>query len=1341
MKTTTDCQCQHDIPRDGSGQRQRYLKALDPTYAPVDERSLEDLLVYAKRYAAQIRFWPMPDDQSDSDQESWREFFRRDCAVVAASVAVTDLAQIRKDYDEIRSDVEATPTRDRFRALFDPILGMAHRLDRWYSVAIPGNPLHNDLTLLIDSVLRPQVGQLMAYEEMFRAINANKGLNLDYGEFENPKLWGLDGEIPTTSSIYEGNDLSDKLLNAALFVDDVFQAFYNAFRRLVEDSDKYMRFALEQYPAHQPYMALFIAFLELFRLAQDQLNTLTRKHLEFYYRDVLRLQEQPARPDHVHVVFELAQEVSDHFLPKGTPLLAGRDALGKDIIYRLSSDFVANQAQVKELKTIRLAKSMVVKDGKSTQVINRLYARPYAKSKDGLGEAFDDAYGKWDAFGKGDIDLSTLKNPCELARTEAEGRVDQKAIGFAIASPQLLLQGGNRKLELTITGLKNFFDKKPDDLEIWLTGENEWFRVGHQVIDPDEIKKIQEPLNNGFFALPDGLKKYEDVLATGLYFFIDSTLHIYLPVSAPAIVPYDTKKHGGLRESVVQPVLKLLVNDIDIPESEFTSPLSVDTFTIRTKVGSVIEKVADLDGLKNLVIQNDDGLLDANKPFDPFTAYAKNSSSFYVGSSEIFNKPSGKLSIQVEAANGHIILFDVTIDTDKTIFSSAQNQPYGYGFRFLYNRQWNEFGKDFENFRNIAHRTPLLPVTAFTNETQKGFIRWRLTVRPTASDDAVVGAVNPNLFLTQQLIAQQHQIKSIAVCYDSTLPGLQEGIDQFLHIYPFGIADVTDSQNQVSLFPQFVYPNATKLLAQKLTDLDDPAKRKRLSTSILSANSTKKIPRIEDQLPVYLSKQVKTAYRLNQYTYAAEATRSVPITDTNTIQQEEGYLCIGLTGLKPLQTLSLLFQIAEGTAEDEDYTEDPPEIHWLYVVNDDMRPLPSERIIADGTYGLQTTGIIKFDIPNDLVSTNTLLTNGLSWICASVTEHADRVPKLIDVRAQAIDVVFDDQQNDPVHYQQPLVAASITKLLTSQAEVKQVEQPFASFDGKPPETGGLFYTRVSERLRHKARAINAWDYEHLILEAFPHTYKVKCIPNTDPNCLCRESTEFSAVSPANLPPTPVCCGPQPAPGHVLIVPISDFKNRNAVNPLQPKTSYRILRRMEEFLKKRTSPFVTVHARNPRYEEVIVTFRVKFNDGVDKGFYLKKLNDELVRYLTPWAFEETADVSFDQKIYASAVINFIEERPYVNFITDFKMGVCQELCCPPDTANVPEDAPETLTADTLKGVTNCADLERLLEGDNPWQVTITPSTSRSLVVSVPQHLILLYEKEPEETLCEKRQKTP
>src|SRR5207237_4012667 len=107
------------------------------------------------------------------------------------------------------------------------------------------------------------------------------------------------------------------------------------------------------------------------------------------------------------------------------------------------------------------------------------------------------------------------------------------------------------------------------------------------------------------------------------------------------------------------------------------------------------------------------------------------------------------------------------------------------------------------------------------------------------------------------------------------------------------------------------------------------------------------------------------------------------------------------------------------------------------------------------------------------------------------------------VVTQAVEARFQDNSNAPSHFDAALPADSISKLVTPVAQVSKVQQPFASFDGKHSEVGKEFYTRVSERLRHKGRAITAWDYEHLILNRFSDIYKVKCITHTDPNCLCR----------------------------------------------------------------------------------------------------------------------------------------------------------------------------------------------------------------------------------------------
>jgi len=387
-------------------------------------------------------------------------------------------------------------------------------------------------------------------------------------------------------------------------------------------------------------------------------------------------------------------------------------------------------------------------------------------------------------------------------------------------------------------------------------------------------------------------------------------------------------------------------------------------------------------------------------------------------------------------------------------------------------------------------------------------------------------------------------------------------------------------------------------------------------------------------------------------------------------------------------------------------------------MNNEWRALPDENIVSDSTYGLQTTGIILFDFPEDATNNNLLITKGLHWLCASVDGDADKIPKIIDVIAQANKVVFYDQQNDPEHYRNPLPAQTIAKLLIKAPEVKVITQPFESFDGKMREEGNVFYARASERLRHKNRAITPWDYEHLVLEHFPSIYKVKCLTHTDPECLCR----YPETGTRPVVDDKQCCCSQIAPGHVLIVPISNLRNKNVVDILKPRTGRRTLLQIEEYLTKLTSPFVHIHAKNSKFEEIKTSFNVKFYTGTDKGRYLKQLNDDIIKFLTPWAFDATKEIVFGGKVYASNIINFIEGLDYVDYITCFRMiQIVDDGCC---TDLVDMDCIK------MKSVNITPDEVKRFE------TIIEATSSQAILTSVKQHCIglIIETKEKDDCHC-------
>ena len=342
-----------------------------------------------------------------------------------------------------------------------------------------------------------------------------------------------------------------------------------------------------------------------------------------------------------------------------------------------------------------------------------------------------------------------------------------------------------------------------------------------------------------------------------------------------------------------------------------------------------------------------------------------------------------------------------------------------------------------------------------------------------------------------------------------------------------------------------------------------------------------------------------------------------------------GLLALGIKDIQPSQNLSLFFKMQEASRISN---KKPPGLNWWYLRASEWIPLPNDLLLADGTNGLQNTGLVEITMPGDVDDVSSLFQeSGLHWLAVSVDENIDAFPHLVQVETQAVQVTFHGENNEPGHLYAPLPAGSITKMADKAPGVKSISQPVASGYGRMQEDGPDYYTRVSERIRHKNRALNNWDYERLVLEAFPFVYKVKCLNNYNAGLL--------------------------AIGHITLVPILDLTNKDSEfeDERIPIASYVQLLSIERFVSLRASVFVKVHAISPRLDYVSVCCKVKFNSGVDKGRHLQQLNQDVVRYLTPWSTGDHETLSFSTKIYASSIIEFISKKPYVDYVTDLYLN--------------------------------------------------------------------------------------
>ena len=350
--------------------------------------------------------------------------------------------------------------------------------------------------------------------------------------------------------------------------------------------------------------------------------------------------------------------------------------------------------------------------------------------------------------------------------------------------------------------------------------------------------------------------------------------------------------------------------------------------------------------------------------------------------------------------------------------------------------------------------------------------------------------------------------------------------------------------------------------------------------------------------------------------------------------ENEGELFIGVKNLVPPRNLSLLFQLADGSADPD---VERGAVHWSFLSGNQWHSLEQGRILGDSTDRLLNSGIIKFNLP--AVEPSTLLPTSLYWIRATVAKNSRSIADTVAIRSQAVRATFEDRENAPDHLSQPLPPESIKGPAEAQPEIRAIHQPFSSFGGKSAEPVNRFYTRVSERLRHKDRALTIWDYEHMVLEAFPTIYKVKCLP----------------------------AGTSQDPGMVDIVQvivIPDIRGKLPFDPFEPKAPANVLRQIEEYLIEHSPPFSRLQVKNPAYMRLKVRLSVRFREGSDPGYYKSILNRELQRYLAPWAYDDSADILFGNTINASLLVNFVEERPYIDYVAGLKLFITVEDETPP-----------------------------------------------------------------------------
>ena len=340
-----------------------------------------------------------------------------------------------------------------------------------------------------------------------------------------------------------------------------------------------------------PHMTLFVCFLKLLELSQNKLNLITKKHLDFFYKDILQIEKLPAKADKVSIIFELAKKIAEEKIAVNTELDAGKDPDGKKLIYKTTEEFIANKAHIAYLKSVY-----------NDVDLGEIKCSEIANSLDGKGEPLKEEAPYWFPFGY----TSNEKKYPEL---------EDAKLGFAIASELFNLKEGDRNIDITITFDGNLTFHNPfnvDDLlkniSILYSGKKGW--IGNFKLSTAVLFKA------GNQSSSIGANKLR--------------LVFQVPKDDPSIVNYDKKVLGEFFSTEL-PVIRFLINTQDVKGHTLFRALVTKTIT------SITAKV-EVKDVKSLLLESDNGLLNAAKPFYPFTPQPEKNSSFIIDYPEIFSK-------------------------------------------------------------------------------------------------------------------------------------------------------------------------------------------------------------------------------------------------------------------------------------------------------------------------------------------------------------------------------------------------------------------------------------------------------------------------------------------------------------------------------------------------------------------------------------------------------------------------------------------------------------------------------------------------------------------------------
>ncbi|MCH2233067.1 MAG: hypothetical protein MK078_02355 [Crocinitomicaceae bacterium] len=547
---------------------------LDNSFLP-DERETWDFLSYMVDYMKLVHFY----NAENKPEGDWSEILLRDPIFFKATIITSSLQGLEDKAVRLDQDIHSV---EKESELINELLNWYFDVDRWIT----------GLTRL---------GELKL---------ADKIEGIHQGILKKFKL-KLVGDLQKLSLIDEDET---KPINPDL--NRAFLTYQKAIKYVQDITKESVVQNIYDNDGHSPNNALYLSFILLLEHIQKKINDFPRRHLDFYYRNILHQIERKGTPTKAIVSFTLKERIERSIINDKIRLSAGK-LFGKstETIFGITKPLTAHPVSIENMFSILLNKNPYIKAGTQENIISNVLRKDIVNSGETILDLDKEKTGLFGA------DFLKAQHTAQPEKSIGE-------MGFIISSPSLYLSEGQREIHVHFA-----MDHRSAESQFWkllkevARSKEESVRSAYKTIFSKAFIPYFSTSEEwiGIEAYKISLDEKEDVFS----------LHLSVDIMAPAIDRLEN-------DTIKWPALKIILNPY--------APVYAYSFLKGLKLRAVRLEV-EATQLRNLSVYNDLGRIDLNTSFNLFGPIPKLGSTVKIGKSEIFKKNITALSLNIDWEN------------------------------------------------------------------------------------------------------------------------------------------------------------------------------------------------------------------------------------------------------------------------------------------------------------------------------------------------------------------------------------------------------------------------------------------------------------------------------------------------------------------------------------------------------------------------------------------------------------------------------------------------------------------------------------------------------------------